>query len=62
MVLDQNILTPWARENGIGGIDRARFERALDQIGLAFPYKRRPSVDDIFTDAFLPPPPERQVN
>jgi NitT/TauT family transport system substrate-binding protein len=62
MVLEQNILTPWARENGIGGIDRGRFERALDQIGLAFPYKRRPSVDDVFTDAFLPPPPERQVN
>ena len=61
MVLKQNILTPWVREHGVGGIDRARFEKALDQIGLAFPYRNRPKVEDIFDDRFLPPPSERDV-
>jgi NitT/TauT family transport system substrate-binding protein len=61
MTLDQNILTPWVKENGVGGIDRDRFEKALDQIGLAFPYRNRPKVDDIFDDRFLPPPSERDV-
>jgi NitT/TauT family transport system substrate-binding protein len=62
MTLEQNILTPWAKENGVGGIDRARFEKALDQIGLAFPYRRRPKVEDIFDDKFLPAAAERRVN
>jgi NitT/TauT family transport system substrate-binding protein len=61
MALDQNILTPWAKENGVGGIDRARFEAALDQIGLAFPYRQKPKVEDIFDDRFLPPAAERKV-
>ncbi len=54
MVLDQNVLTPYVKANGIGGIDKARFERALDQIGLTFTYKTKPKTEDIFTDAFLP--------
>jgi NitT/TauT family transport system substrate-binding protein len=62
MVLRQNILTPWVKENGVGGIDHARFERALDQIGLAFPYKARIKVEDIFDDRFLPPAEERKVD
>ncbi|HEX8166194.1 MAG TPA: ABC transporter substrate-binding protein [Beijerinckiaceae bacterium] len=62
MVLRQNILTPWVRENGVGGIDRARFEKALDQIGLAYPYKAKPKPEDVFDDRFLPPPEERKVD
>jgi NitT/TauT family transport system substrate-binding protein len=62
MALEQNILTPWVKENGVGGIDRVRFEKALDQIGLAFPYRRRPKVEDIFDDVFLPAAAERRVN
>src|SRR5215211_805399 len=62
MVLEQNILTPWVKENGVGGIDRARFERALDQIGLAFPYRQKPKVDDVFDERFLPPASDRKMN
>jgi NitT/TauT family transport system substrate-binding protein len=61
MVLDQNIATPWVKANGIGGIDRARFERALDQIGLTFTYKAKPKVDDVFTDKFLPATADRKL-
>ncbi len=61
MILDQNILTPWVKANGIGGIDPARFDRALDQIGLTFTYKSRPKPEDVFTDKFLPAPADRKV-
>ena len=62
MAIEQNIVTPWVRENGFGDIDRGRFERALDQIGLAFPYKNKPKSEDIFNDQFLPPAAERKVD
>jgi len=62
MVLDQNIVTPWVKANGLGGIDPARFDKALDQIGLTFAYRNKPKADDVFTDRFLPAPPERKVN
>ena len=54
MVLEQNMLTPWVKENGFGGIDKARFEKALDQIGLTFTYKTKPKADDVFAEQFLP--------
>jgi NitT/TauT family transport system substrate-binding protein len=62
MVLEQNMLTPWVKANGFGGIDKARFEKALDQIGLTFSYKAKPKVDDVFADTFLPSADERKVN
>jgi NitT/TauT family transport system substrate-binding protein len=62
MVLDQNMITPWVKENGFGGIDKERFAKSLDQIGLTFEYKKKPKVEDIFTDQYLPPADARKVN
>lgn len=62
MALAKNILTPWVKENGFGGIDRARFAQALDQIGLAFTYKAKPKVDDVFSEEFLPPAEQRKLD
>jgi NitT/TauT family transport system substrate-binding protein len=62
MVLEQNMLTPWVKENGFGGIDEARFAKALDQIGLTFTYKNKPSVESVFTEEFLPAADQRKVN
>jgi NitT/TauT family transport system substrate-binding protein len=62
MVLDQNMLTPWVKANGFGGIDQERFSKALDQIGLAAAFKAKPKVEDIFTEEFLPPAELRKVN
>jgi len=60
--LRQNFVTPWVKANGYGGIDKARFARSIDQIALTFKFKQKPKVEDIFTDAFLPPPAERKVD
>jgi NitT/TauT family transport system substrate-binding protein len=62
MVLAQNILTPWVKENGFGGIDRQRFAHALDQIGLAVTYKAKPKVDDVFSEEFIPPAEQRKLD
>ncbi len=62
MVLQQNMLTPFVKENGFGGIDKARFAKALDQIGLTFTYKEKPTVESVFTEEFLPPADQRKVN
>ncbi len=62
MVLDQNMITPWVKQNGFGGIDKERFARALDQIGLTFTYKAKPSVEAVFTYEFLPAADQRKVN
>jgi NitT/TauT family transport system substrate-binding protein len=62
MVLDQNMLTPAVKQNGFGGIDKSRFQKALDQIGLTFQYKHKPNVDEIFSDLYLPSAELRKVN
>jgi NitT/TauT family transport system substrate-binding protein len=60
--LAQNFVTPWVKANGFGGIDKARFAKSIDQIGLTFNFKAKPKVEDVFTDAFLGPAGERKVD
>ena len=59
MTLDQNVITPAVKQNGIGGIDKARWDRALDQIALTFAFKDKARAGDAFDDRFLPAPAER---
>ncbi len=63
MAIRDNILTPEVKANGYGGIDAARFARAIDQLALAAKFKSaKPKPDDIFDDSFLPPAAERKAN
>ena len=59
ITLDQNVMTPWVRANGVGGIDKARWARALDQINLTFSFKDKAKSGDAFTDSFLPQATDR---
>ncbi|MGJ4944114.1 ABC transporter substrate-binding protein [Bradyrhizobium sp. HKCCYLS1011] len=61
-VLADNVLTPEVRRNGIGGIDPARLERAIDQIAEDYRFHARPTAADIFDDSFLPPVDSRLIN
>ena len=62
MVIRDNILTPEVKANGYGGVDRARFARAIDQLALDYKFAAaKPKLDDVFDDAFLPPVADRQV-
>ncbi|MGL4729079.1 MAG: ABC transporter substrate-binding protein [Bosea sp. (in: a-proteobacteria)] len=61
MTLDQNVVTPWVKANGIGGIDKDRWARAIEQIGLTFTFKDKAKAGDAFTDAFLPAAADRKL-
>lgn len=60
MAIEQNVMTPWAKANGFGGIDDARWRRALDQIALTFQFKDKEKAGAAFTDSYLPPVAERR--
>lgn len=62
MALRDNILTPEVKENGLGGIDAARFDKAVEQIALTYNFKARPKASDIFDPSFLPPEADRKLN
>ena len=61
-VIADNILTEEVRRDGLGGIDPARFARAIDQIGEDFRFHKKPQAPDIFDDGFLPPAGLRLIN
>lgn len=61
MTIEENVLTPYVKANGFGDIDKARWERALDQIGLTFAFKNKAKAGDAFTDVFLPRVAERMI-
>ncbi|WP_439572341.1 ABC transporter substrate-binding protein [Phreatobacter sp.] len=61
MCIDNYVMTPWVKANGLGGIDPARMAKAIDQIGLTFTYKNKPKVEDVFLADLLPPAADRRM-
>ncbi|MGB6251691.1 MAG: ABC transporter substrate-binding protein [Bradyrhizobium sp.] len=61
-VVRDNIMTDEVNRNGLGGIDPARLERSIDQVGEGFKFTKRPQAADIFDDRFLPPRADRLIN
>lgn len=58
-VIERNVLTPYVRAHGLGGIDRERWVQSLDQLALAGAFRDKARAGDAFTDAYLPPASER---
>lgn len=61
-VMRDNILTGEVRRNGIGGVDPARLDRAMDQLAEDLKFQKRPAPADIFDESFLPPLGGRLIN
>jgi NitT/TauT family transport system substrate-binding protein len=61
-VIRDDILTDEVKRNGLGGVDPARLERSIDQVGEGFKFAKRPQAADIFDDSFLPPRGDRLIN
>lgn len=55
MAIADNMYTPWVKANGFGGVDMARLTKSIEQIGVTYDFKQKPSAADVFTDAYLPP-------
>ena len=63
IAIRDNIVTPEVKANGFGGIDSARFERAIDQIALTYKFKAgKPKPEDIFDASYLPAAADRKAN
>ncbi len=62
MAIKDNIATEWVSKNAIGGIDRDRMTKAIDQIAITYDFKNKlPVTTDIFIDEYLPPADERKL-
>ena len=54
LAIDANVVTDYTKANGMGGIDAARFAKALEQLGANYEFKGAVTPDAYFTDAYLP--------
>ena len=62
MALRDNILTPAVKANGYGGVDSARLDQAIEQIGQTYQFKDKPMAVGAFDNSFLPPASDRRVS
>ncbi|MFG1212901.1 ABC transporter substrate-binding protein [Xanthobacter flavus] len=61
MALKDNIVTDWVKANGTGDVDPARLAKSIDQVGITYEFKAKPTAADIFTSEYLPPAAERKM-
>lgn len=61
MSINDNVLTPDVKAEGMGGIKKARMAKAIDQLAVAFKLATKPAVEDIFSDAALPAKADRML-
>ena len=54
LALTGNVMTDYVIKNGMGNIDKARFEAAIAQLSETYKYKTKPNSKLYFTDAYLP--------
>ncbi len=54
LALSGNVMTDYVLKNGMGNIDKTRFEAAIDQLSETYKYKTKPNAKLYFTDAYLP--------
>ena len=53
--------TPVVRKDGLGGIDKLRFDNTIDRVVAALGIKSQVSPDGIFNSSFLPPAGQRKL-
>lgn len=61
MSLDQNVLTPYVKANGMGDVQPERFAKSVKLVSEAFGLPAAPAPDKVFTDKYLPPKADRMV-
>ncbi|WP_292286815.1 ABC transporter substrate-binding protein [Marivita sp.] len=52
--IEANVATEYAMENGMGGIEADRMEKALEQLAETYEFQNEPDASLYFTDAYLP--------
>jgi len=54
MAIELNILTPYVKANGMGGVDEARLKASIEQIAQSVKLPRPVTAADIWDGSFLP--------
>lgn len=54
MSIDDNVLTDWVEENGLGGIDEARMAKAIEQTKSVYSFVNAPDAKLYFDPSYLP--------
>jgi NitT/TauT family transport system substrate-binding protein len=62
LAISANMVNDEVRRNGLGAIDTARMRRAIDQVVQAFELATKPTVEQVFTGAYLPPAAARRLD
>jgi NitT/TauT family transport system substrate-binding protein len=61
MSLEQNVLTPYVKANGMGDVQPERFAKSVKLVSEAFGLPAAPAPDKVFTGKYLPPKADRMV-
>jgi NitT/TauT family transport system substrate-binding protein len=61
LAIAANMVNDEVRRNGLLAIDPARMQRAIEQVVVAFELPGKPTVAQVFTGAYLPPPADRKL-
>lgn len=61
IAIDDNVLTDYTVENGMGGIDADRFAAGLKQLAETYEFKNATDASLYFTDAYLPDAADRML-
>jgi NitT/TauT family transport system substrate-binding protein len=62
LAISANMLNDEVKTNGLGGIDPARMQRAIDQVVQAFELGAKPTVAEVFNAAYLPSASARRLD
>ncbi|HSF05600.1 MAG TPA: ABC transporter substrate-binding protein [Methylomirabilota bacterium] len=62
LAITANMVNDEVRRNGLGAIDAARMQRAIDQVVQAFELPAKPTVEQVFSGAYLPPAAVRRLD
>ncbi|QDA36675.1 ABC transporter substrate-binding protein (plasmid) [Paracoccus liaowanqingii] len=54
LAMEQNVMTEWVTENGMGNVDPDRLANAVEQIKLTYEFQNEPDPALYFSDAWLP--------
>ena len=54
LAIKANVLSDYVKANGMGGIEKNRFDAAIQQLAETYKYKNKPDARLYYTDAYLP--------
>ena len=54
LTLRENIMTPEVKTFGLGSVDFARLDQAIEQLAQIHEFKAKPKATDVFDATYLP--------